>query len=232
MNVALSRHIRDGLEAEVGVPIARNLERIRVSEPGPGGRLNNTWYIALVVALVKAGREVGAPTVSRAPPVQAHYVAMRLDGSPHAFAEMLALQTPPMSNTDREFLEGHCNGNQFEDTPAVGDYYAAEAKRQGVDITGKVYMAPLASYPGDPSAWVGGRGDVERVARMKGMEVTGSVNVKAADLGPPPDDVTVADDLVANKVEQMLDANPDLARADQGELFHTAREAIKPHWGD
>lgn len=177
----------------------------------------------------RQGRLQGWPDVSMNPQVQAEYFAMRIDQVQHKLAEMLALSAPPMSRSDKEFLEGHCNGNQFEKTPILGDAYAAEARAQGVDITGKVYIGGLASYPGDPTAWVAGRGDVERVARDKGMNVEGLVTVKSAPRDPAPE-VGVADDLVSQALESRLEQNPGLAFRDQGELRHEVRESIKPAW--
>ena len=94
---------------------------------------------------------------------RSHYDRCIANGCSPRLAEMLAAGQPPMSNTDREFLEGHCNGNQFAGREAVGDAYAAVARAEGADTTGKVYMGSLAAYPGDPRAWVSGRGDVQRV---------------------------------------------------------------------
>lgn len=229
MNVSLARTFKRQLLVDMGHDPDGALAAVH--EQLRGGRLSGPAYHAMSVYLELAGRSIGVGVVSPDRYVQARYVAIRMDGGGHVLAEMLTLQLPPMSNTDREFLEGYCNGSQFEKTPSVGDFYAGEAREQGVDITGKVYMAPLASYPGDPTAWVSGRGDVVRVAEAKGMSVQGSVTVKARDLGPPPEDVTVADDLVQARVDDLVQARPELAERDPGELFHEVRETVKPHWG-
>lgn len=212
--------------------VSRLLEDVR-----RGPQTATRSYASLRVTVIEMGAAAGLPRVAgyglaERMDQQAAYVAMRMDGESHTLAEMFALQEPPMSNTDREFLEGHCNGNQFADQPHVGDYYAAKAKAAGVDITGKVYMSGLATEPGDVRAWVSGRGDVERIARERGMSVQGSVNVKAEDLGPPPEDVTVADDLVDEQVRSRVEDSPELALRDPGELRAEVREAMKPHWGD
>lgn len=106
------------------------------------------------------------------------YWDMRLDGASANIAEMLALQTPPMSNTDREFLQGHCNGNQFDKGPlteTVANRLKAAAEAGGQNVTGKVYLGGLARYPGDPEAWVSGRGDVKRVVESRNWKCSGSV---------------------------------------------------------
>lgn len=212
--------------------LAELLERKRTTPNPAAPKLPCLDYVMLLDALEKLRPALAVPLVSWDRKIQGFYTAMRMDGASHVLAEMLALQMPPMSNTDREFLEGRggCY-DQFGDD-RIGDYYAAKAKAAGVDITGAVYMPGLALEPGDVKAWVRGRGDVERVARERGMSVEGAVTVKAQDLGPPPADVTVADDLVDSRMQELIEADPGLAERDQGELRHEVREAIKPHWGE
>lgn len=191
-------------------------------------------YRAAVYRLNRAGTIGGLPSLHKGHEAQAFYIAMRLDGTDHRMAEMFALQTPPMSKSDREFLEGHCNGNQFEGQEYIGDWYAAKAKAAGVDITGKVYMSGLALEPGDPAAWVGGRGDVERVARERGMTVSGMVDYKPdgrlTELALSRGDTRVADDLVESAMLDRIEADPSLALKNTGELFAETRERIAPHW--
>src|SRR5271154_7062156 len=102
------------------------------------------------------------------PAQQAHYDRCIAEGTSPVLAEMFALGQPPMSNTDREFLAGTENGRQFEGQEEVGDYYRQEATKAGVNTTGKVYKNGLARFPGDPEAWVSGRGDVQRVIEERG----------------------------------------------------------------
>lgn len=107
-----------------------------------------------------------------------HYIRCRQDGCNARLADMLASGQPPMSSTDREFLEGHCCGNQF-DYPGghqVGDVLKAQANAAGVNVTGKVYVGGLAAFPGDPQAWVSDRHDVKRVLTERGWGSEGAVN--------------------------------------------------------
>lgn len=153
---------------------------------------------------------------------EVYYCAMRLDGSSHKWAEMLALQSPPMSNTDREFLEG--TGEQFSKTPGMGDFYKRVAERHGQNTKGKTYISGLARFPGDPEAWVTGRGDVKRVCEQRGWDCDGSVKVK----GVKPDTsgpYRVADDLVADRASDLLAAG---AARDAEEAGHKAREQLSP----
>ncbi len=99
-------------------------------------------------------------------------------GGAERLAAMFAAGAPPMSNTDREFMEGRCNGNQFEKNPQIGDKLAQDAKAAGVSTKGKVYLSGLAAYPGDPRAWVGGRGDVQALCEERNWTASGSVTVK------------------------------------------------------
>lgn len=173
----------------------------------------------------------GLPTVSDNQLIQARYVAHRLDGMAHFLAEMLAFQAPPQSKTDREFLRGHCNGNQFEDTPWIGEAYKHLAQEAGVDPTGKVYLGQLARFPGDPEAWITGRGDVQRLCEERGWQCSGAVNVKASPLEASPE-VPIAEDIVSDMVERRLEKmdQGDLQKVDLGELRHEVAEKHSPHW--
>jgi hypothetical protein len=138
------------------------------------------------------------------------YWDMRLKGSSPRLAEMLALQSPPMSNTDREFLEGHCNGNQFSGGPLAeeqGNRYKKIAEAGGQNVTGKVYMGGLARFPGDPEAWVSDRGDVKRVVEARGWKCQGSVEVT-------PDGKS--DDLAAIYRESKVKPGPGLDMDEDG----------------
>lgn len=160
---------------------------------------------------------------------QAWYVAQRLDGATHNMAEALAKAQAPAAMTDREFLEGHCNGNQFDGSEAVGDHYKAVAAAAGVDVKGKIYVGGLALFPGDPKAWVDGRGDIQRVAQERGLNVQGAVTVKSGEREPAPD-IDVADDVIDQRVLQKMDADPDITRRPYEEVREEARAEIKPHW--
>lgn len=174
------------------------------------------------------------PVVNDDPLIQARYIAHRLDGDSHRWSDMMAHQQPPGARTDREFLRGHCSGNQFEDTPHIGELYKKRAAAAGVDITGKVYYGTLAEYPGDPEAWVSGRGDVQRLCERKGWGCEGAVNVKMRERENPPPKIAVAPDIVAAEVEKRMEhLHPaDAARVDIGEVAHQVTEQLKPHWAE
>ena len=161
--------------------------------------------------------------------IQRYYEACRRNGLSHKLAEMFAFQMPPMSNTDREFLEGHCNGNQFSGQEKLGNYYRKESKANGIDTTGKIYLSSLASYPGDPRAWVSGRGDVQRLCEERGLNCEGSVTVKGREK-QPVESVGIADDIVDRAVDEVLASDPGQASLPKEEVKAAVRERIKPHW--
>ena len=135
----------------------------------------------------------------------ARYRAMVEAGESPRMAEVLAYRAFPGLKTDSVFNRGRCNGNQFAQSPWLGDYYRGVAEGRGVSTTGKTYLAQLAEFPGDPMAWVSNRGDVERVCRERGYSCDGAVTVKECrdplDEGPS---VRVARDLIDSEVESIL----------------------------
>lgn len=167
------------------------------------------------------------PTVSNDPSIQGHYEDCRRAGTAHGLAEMFALGQPPMSNSDREFLEATENGRQFQGNEFAGNFYRQEAAKAGVNTTGKVYKAGLAAFPGDPEAWVSGRGDVQRLVEKRGWECSGSVNVRMREKPPAPE-IDVADDILEAEVEKIEDLAGPVA--DRGELKEKVRQKRKPHW--
>lgn len=160
---------------------------------------------------------------------RAHYNLCISQGTCHALAEMFALGQPPQSNTDREFLMGTENGRQFEHSPEMGDHHAALAREAGVDITGKVYKAGLAEYPGDPRAWVSGRGDVLRILNERGWGCEGAVNVPVTNIAEPTGG-GLSPDLVEAEVQDILETVPDPAFVDVQDLREQVIERRKPYW--
>lgn len=168
------------------------------------------------------------PVISEINAVQEAYEAMRRDGTSHNLAEMFALQHAPVGNTDSTFLAGHCNGNQFEKCPAIGDYYEREAAKHGLNVKGKVYKSGLARFPGDPEAWIGSKDDIKNICESRGWGCEGSVNVKVDNGRTPIADVDVADDIVHEKVIDNVRADPGLAGRPIQELREQAKEQLLP----
>lgn len=121
---------------------------------------------------------------------------------------MLVSCKGPQLKTDVEFLKGHCNGNQFERNPEIGDELRAAAEHAGVDTKGKVRIGQLCrpGMPDDPLAWVGGRGDVQRRLEAINASCDGIVNAKGrAPEGPPKPSIKLNDDIVQEKVAEALE---------------------------
>ena len=169
--------------------------------------------------------------ISDDPEIQADYERMRRAGESHTIAEMLALQETPALTTDSTFLAGKCNGNQFEKTPHIGDYYRHVAESRGQNVKGKVYLRQLADYPGDPRAWVDGRGDVQRLCEERGDTCTGSVKVKGRSPGNRPSRPTaLAEDIVEREVQDIIEDSPEPLKESRNELKEKVRAKRTPHW--
>jgi hypothetical protein len=178
------------------------------------------------------GRREEWPVVSDDAGVQAFYEDRRREGVSHNLAEMFAHQQAPLPKSDTAFLAAiNPGGQQFADNPELGERMAAPARAAGVNITGATYLSGLAEFPGDPRAWIRGKGDVEKLCTERNWQCRGAVNVNAETGVAPMAAVDVAPDLVEAKALDMIEANPDLARMPKDELLHEAKEIIKPHWG-
>lgn len=97
---------------------------------------------------------------------------------PAAVREMLAAGSPPMSNTDREFLEGRNDNQQQATLGMFAEQFKAQAVAAGVSPKGKVYQSGLAQFPGDPQAWVSDRADVARRCAELNYGCEGAVSAK------------------------------------------------------
>lgn len=165
------------------------------------------------------------PVVSTDPLAQARYEAMRATGQSHRFAEMAALRVFPGVMTDSVFLEGHCNGSQFAGQEKIGDHYRKIAEDAGQDVKGKVYISGLAQFPGDPRAWVDGRGDVKRLCEERNWSCDGAVSHDAPVL--PAKEVGLDTQLVTKEVDQLMKQYPEMKREEVAEDVWNMR---KPHW--
>jgi len=165
--------------------------------------------------------------ISTDPKIQHEFEIMVGNGVSEKLAEMFALQAPPMSKTDREFLEGHCNGNQFAGQEAVGNALKGIAAEAGVNTTGRIYLEQLARFPGDPEGWVSDRGDVKRrLEQRPGWSSKGMVDHQGERQAPK--EVEIAEDLVQQEVAEILTTVPDPHLVDTVDLSHKVREHRKP----
>ena len=110
------------------------------------------------------------------PEQKRHYEKCLAEGTSPVLAEMFALALPPGCNTDAVFLNDNRHEEQFKDGRVRA--FRDRAEKQGVSTNGKVYTGSLARFPGDPMAWVDGRGDVAKICRQRGWNCEGTVAVK------------------------------------------------------
>ena len=138
------------------------------------------------------------------------YIRMRFDDKQsHNMALMLATRTFPGVKSDKIF-----NENRFSSDAGKNGHeqmwLRQQAEAAGVSTNGMYYMRGLADFPGDPSAWVGGRSDVLRIAREKNMTVHGYVEHKGDQRDLPENDnkYHVADDIIDAETDDIVSWNP------------------------
>jgi hypothetical protein len=133
------------------------------------------------------------------------------------WAAMVATQIPPgTSGTDRAFMERRMNNQQLDDMPPrQAKYVAAEAKKAGINISGKHYVGGLADSRGwrDPEAWVSSNDDILKIAHKRRLSVSGTVNY---DPGPDaPKRTLISESIVKDEMRKAKRKNPT---AKAGEL--------------
>lgn len=160
---------------------------------------------------------------------RARYITMRVRGESRNIAEILATRRYPGLKTDAIFNESKFSGQSTGECAARGTWLRQQAEAAGVSTTGKWYCSGLASYPGDPTAWVDSRGDVLRIAREKNMTVHGYVEHQGHETDPGGD-IPIADDIIDNEVADILEENPGARADDVREHVYALRTgAIDPN---
>jgi hypothetical protein len=105
---------------------------------------------------------------------------------------------------------------QFDSLPKrQAQYVLRDARRAGINPSGKVYCAGLADNRGwqDPAAWVSSNDDVLKVAKARRLAVSGSVNY---DPGPEPiKPKLLSERIIKDEMRKELRQNP---KANKGEL--------------
>jgi hypothetical protein len=152
----------------------------------------------------------------------ARYADMLGSGESHNMAFMLSCRQFPNVKTDATFLKGLQTGDQFGDCAGLGLGYKQITEEKGYNTAGKVYLSQLARYPGDPEAWVSGRGDVERVCRDRGYTCEGAVNYKPLVEREATPALDIDPDIVEDRVQRVMESpeGPDLNREEVRESLH------------
>lgn len=161
--------------------------------------------------------------------VQQHYLKMLADGQSPRFAEMCALQVAPgTKGSERAFMEGRLDGNWMDGLPKrQAKWMLAEARKAGINPTGKFYMSGLADKRGhmDPEAWVDSIDDVRRVARKRNLNVQGAVTIEARDEGRK--EVALNPRIEKEFAKKEIAKNPKLKL---GEAIERVRQKHAPRW--
>ncbi len=156
--------------------------------------------------------------------------AQKRFGELRPFDQMVVTGRAPFCMTDNVFLEGECNGNQFEKTPGLGDKLKKACEKAGGSVKGKVYKRQLAKFFGDPRAWVSGRGDVQRVCEERNMGSEGAVTVKQREMDtPPPPPKPIADKIVHQETARLLEGQT-VSGKQYKRKFAETKEKITPPW--
>lgn len=124
-------------------------------------------------------------------------------------ADMLASNRAPSVHTDATFF-ANINANPEADAPGVAEEYRRVAIAHGQNPVGKTYLSALAAFPGDPEAWVSGRGDIRRVCEARGWSCEGAVTVSSEQVEPAKPPALAADivDDFAAKIRQEQPSMP------------------------
>lgn len=162
------------------------------------------------------------------------YVDCILRGESKNIAEMCALRQAPRVMTDDVYLAGHGSLEKQIPNPKQLELVVRTAMRNGYKPKHTdVYEPSMARYPGDPQAFVNhgqGLGHVKKVCEQRGVEdQSGTVRTKARQPEKDPWENPkhrLAPDIVARKVRQRINENPDLARVDKRDL---AADVVAKH---
>jgi hypothetical protein len=142
---------------------------------------------------------------------------------PHGerWAEMCALQIAPgTKGTDRAFMYGRYNQQQFDDMPPkFANRMLREAKAAGIDTAGKYYLGGLADKRAytDPSAWVDSTADILRVARKRNLTVEGIVTHKGEAV--PPKRTVLSETIISEEMKHYRKLHPGKKREELREMI-------------
>ncbi len=132
----------------------------------------------------------------------------------------------PAVHSDKTFLANRDDG--FGTDNRSRQQAMAKARAAGVSTAGMVYCGGLCppGEPLSPKAWIAGKADVKRICRENnwGSEDLG---IRPAKIDADPEPYRVADDLVANEVERIVeDSNGDMSSRERENLSHDVRERL------
>lgn len=137
------------------------------------------------------------------------YAELVNNGESPQMASCIASRTfAATRGTDTEFVRRELDRmNSMEET--TRNQIVQIAQSAGIKTHGKSYNGQLGRY-NDPAAWVSDTSDVRRVAKAKGLQVRGMVNVDAPDVDPAPRQKMIAPDIKQRIMNQYRTADPKL----------------------
>lgn len=164
------------------------------------------------------GADFDGPFASQADAQKAQDALSRFD-------QMVVAGRPPgTTGTDSGLNEGYCNGNQFEKTPDIGNFYRRNFKKAGGRSTrGKVYKSSLARFPGDPQAWVSSRNEVAKIQHQRREAAK-----REEDKGPRVP-IPIADKIVDRHLAREL-AGHKVTPSEKKKAREKIRERLTPSW--
>lgn len=151
-----------------------------------------------------------------------HYRKMIRDGQSSRFAEMCALQCPPgVRGTDRAVMQGRYNMEWLSDlSPANRKRVLEEAKKAGINTSGKYYQSGLADHrgPADPAAWIDSAADIKKVAQQRNLHVSGIVEHTAHEV-PPPESKPLSERLMRKALSHYRKQHPGKKEGELREMI-------------
>lgn len=137
------------------------------------------------------------------------------------WALMCATQTPPgTKGTDRAFMEGRLNGQQFDDMPErMAKQMLREAHAAGISTTGKYYVGGIADKRAycDPEAWVDSTADIVKVAQKRNLTVEGAVTHKGTPV--PPKRQVLSERIIKEDMRYYRKLHPGKSKAELREMI-------------
>ncbi len=161
--------------------------------------------------------------ISGNPRIQAEYETMLSRGVKPRLAEMLALRAAPKLLTESVFSAGVGTlDKQFAGDEQQLDHLTKQAMKHGYKPNiNDVYTPALARFRGDPLAFVPaqeGLGHIRKVCEQRGLACEGAVNVKGRQQDKAITVTPLAEDLIREKTQQAIAADPGLKFKSKREL--------------
>ncbi len=134
----------------------------------------------------------------------------------------------PNLQTEKTFLANRDDG--FANDNHSRQAAKAKARAAGVNTAGMVYcpsLCPLGERL-SPKAWVSGKAEAKRICRQNNW-YSEDLGVRPAKIDAEPEPYRVADDLVAEEVDSIVESQGgDVSPKERVELSHQVRERVTP----